>query len=66
MANILIVIYEPKFKSIPYGFRPKRSCNNTIKALDTAKMMQNTRFVVDADIKGLFDNVDHEWSTVHK
>lgn len=61
MANILNAIYEPKFKDFSYGFRPKRSCHNAIKALDTVIMTQKTRFVVDADIKGFFDNVNHKW-----
>lgn len=61
MANILNAIYEPKFKNFSYGFRAKRSCHDAIKALDTVIMTQKTRFVVDADIKGFFDNVNHEW-----
>lgn len=61
MTNILNAIYEPKFKGFSYGFRPKRSCHDAIKALDTVIMTQKTRFVVDADIKGFFDNVNHEW-----
>ena len=61
MANILNAIYEPKFKNFSYGFRPKRSCHDAIKALDTVIMTQKTRFAVDADIKGFFDNVNQEW-----
>lgn len=61
MANILNAIYEPKFKEFSYGFRPNRSCHEAIKALDTVIMTQKTRFVVDADIKGFFDNVSHDW-----
>ena len=40
-------IYEPKFKNFSYGFGPKRSCHNAIKALDTVIMTQKTRFVVE-------------------
>ncbi len=61
MTNILNAIYEPKFKNFSYGFRPKRSCHDAIKALDTVIMTQKTRFAVDADIKGFFDNENHEW-----
>lgn len=61
MANMLNAIYEPKFKEFSYGFRPQRSCHDAIKALDTVIMTQKTRFVVDADIKGFFDNVSHDW-----
>ena len=61
MANILNAVYEPKFKEFSYGFRPQRSCHDAIRALDTVIMTQKTRFVVDADIKGFFDNVSHDW-----
>lgn len=61
MADILTAIYEPKFKDFSYGFRPNRSCHSAIKALAKVIMTQKTGFVVDADIKGFFDNVSHEW-----
>ena len=61
MADILNIIYEPKFKEFSYGFRPNRSCHNTIKDLGTVIMTKKTTFIVDADIKGFFDNVNHDW-----
>lgn len=61
MANILTLIYEPKFKDFSYGFRPKRNCHDAIKELNTVIMTKKCGFVVDADIKGFFDNVSHEW-----
>lgn len=61
MADILTIIYEPKFKDFSFGFRPNRSCHGAIKELNRIIKTQKTGFVVDADIKGFFDNVNHEW-----
>ena len=61
MAEILNVVYENKFLDCSYGFRPKRGCHDAIKALDKAIMGSKVNWIVDADIKGFFDNVNHEW-----
>ena len=61
MANVLTMVYEPKFKDFSYGFRPKRDCHQAIQALATVIMTKKTGYVVDADIKGFFDNVNHDW-----
>lgn len=61
MANLLTMVYEPKFKDFSYGFRPKRDCHQAITALSAVIMTKKTGFVVDADIKGFFDNVNHDW-----
>ena len=61
MADILTVIYESKIKDFSYGFRPNRSCHGAIKALDKIIINQKTIFVVDADIKDFFNNVNHQW-----
>lgn len=44
-----------------YGFRPNRGCHNAIKEL--YKSLNNTKicYIVDADIKGFFDHMKHEW-----
>ena len=60
IAEILNSIYESKFYEFSYGFREARDCHMAIKDLDKI-LMGNTNWVVDADIKGFFDNVDHEW-----
>jgi len=60
MADILTGIYEPKFYSFSYGFRAGRDCHMALKALKN-ELWHGTNWVVDADIKGFFDNVDHEW-----
>lgn len=61
MANILVAVYESKFKDFSYGFRPRKDCHMAVKALNEVIMTKKTNFVVDADIKGFFDNVNHEW-----
>ena len=60
MADILTAIYEPRFYSFSYGFRENRDCHQALKALKD-ELWNGTNWVVDADIKGFFDNVDHEW-----
>ena len=60
MADILGAIYETRFYEFSYGFRPDRDCHQALNALDK-ELWNGTNWVVDADIKGFFDNVDHEW-----
>ena len=60
MADILNAVYEPKFYDCSYGFRGNRGCHQALLALE-AKLWGWTNYVVDVDIKGFFDNVDHEW-----
>ena len=61
IAVILEAIYEPAFLDVSYGFRPKRSCHDALEKLDKAIATQPTSYIIDADIKGFFDNVKHEW-----
>lgn len=61
MAKILNDVYEPRFLECSYGFRPKRDCHKAIKALNDIIMTKRINYIVDADIKGFFDNVDHTW-----
>ena len=60
MAEILNVIYEPKFLDCSHGFREGRDCHTAIKQLN-GYLMDYTQWVVDVDIKGYFNNVNHEW-----
>ena len=60
MADILTAIYEMKFYYCSYGFRQGIGCHEALSWLD--EMLWNwTNWVVDVDIKGFFDAVDHEW-----
>jgi len=60
IAEILNTIYEPKFYDFSYGFREARDCHMAIKRLDGI-LIGKTSWIVDADIKNFFGNVDHEW-----
>ena len=50
--------WEAKFAPNTYGFRPARSCHDAIEAIYLAIRKKNA-YVLDADIKGCFDNIDH-------
>jgi len=61
MRKVLDEIYEGKFYDFSYGFRAGRNCHRAVQALDQLVMYKKVNFLVDADIKGFFDNVDHKW-----
>lgn len=61
LNEILTVIYETEFLECSYGFRPGRSCHDALKEAARILETRKVSYVVDADIKGFFDNVDHEW-----
>ena len=60
-ADILNEIYEPIFLDCSYGFRQNRDCHQAIKRLDQVIMRGNTNYIVEADIKGFFNNLNHDW-----
>ena len=61
MADILNDVYEPRFLDCSYGFRPGRKAHDAIKAVNDLIMFRKVNYILDCDIKGFFDNVDHEW-----
>jgi len=61
IAQILGAIYENDFMDFSYGFRPHRSCHQALKSVDQIIMTKPINHIIDADIKGFFDHVDHEW-----
>ncbi|WP_063554139.1 group II intron reverse transcriptase/maturase, partial [Clostridium ljungdahlii] len=61
IANILIEVYEPKFFNESYGFRPNRNCHQAIREIIEDVQYHKVSYIVEADIKGFFNNVDHEW-----
>lgn len=61
MTDVLNEIYENIFLDCSYGFRPNRDCHQAIKKLDEIIMKKKINYVVEADIKGFFNNVNHEW-----
>lgn len=54
---ILEAIYEPQFSNASHGFRPNRSCHT---ALQEVKKMTGTRWWIEADVRGFFDNLSHQ------
>ena len=63
IAGILEAIFEPNFIEESYGFRHGRGCHDALKRLDDEIWHQPINYVIEADIKGFFDNVDHKWMT---
>jgi RNA-directed DNA polymerase len=61
LAKILNALYESDFLDSSFGFRPNRNCHDALKILNVYIENRYTNYIVDADIKGFFDNVDHEW-----
>ncbi len=61
LTRILSAIYEQDFIADSYGFRPGRSCHDALRALSHEVEGGQVNYIVDADIKGFFDNVDHDW-----
>lgn len=57
---ILESIYEQDFLNCSYGFRPNRNSHQALKELNDLIMFQPVNHIVEADIKGFFDNVSHE------
>ncbi len=55
---ILERIYEPLFKDSSHGFRPKRSCHTALQPM--TKSWTGTKWFIDIDIKGYFNNINHE------
>ncbi|WHH56822.1 group II intron reverse transcriptase/maturase [Petroclostridium sp. X23] len=60
VAEILSVIYEPKFYEFSYGFRPEKNCHQAVRKLIEC-IRKNVGYVVEADIRSFFDTIDHEW-----
>lgn len=61
MADILNEIYECKFLECSYGFRPNRNCHQAIREINQRIMINKVNYILDCDIKGFFDNVNHKW-----
>ena len=59
IKQVLEPICEAKFSDNSYGFRPQRSVENAIKATYNRLQLSNLHYVIEFDIKGFFDNVNH-------
>src|SRR5438876_4128815 len=59
---VLNQIYETEFLGFSYGFRPGRSQHDALEALESAIVTRKVNYVLDADIRGFFDAISHEWT----
>ena len=60
LVKILNCIYEQDFVEDSYGFRPQRSCHDALRALSQTVEGEPVHTIVEADIRGFFDNVDQD------
>jgi group II intron reverse transcriptase/maturase len=61
MAGVLKEVYEERFLECSYGFRSGRSAHDGVKHINRTIMTKKINCVLEADIKGFFDNVNHDW-----
>ena len=61
LATVLNCIYEEDFLGFSYGFRPGRSPHDALDALYAGITKRKVNWVLDADIRGYFDAISHEW-----
>lgn len=61
LAGILGAIWEPEFRDCSYGFRSGRNAHQALKRLGEIVTTSGTQWLVEADIKGYFNHVSHEW-----
>jgi RNA-directed DNA polymerase len=60
-ADMLQQIYEVDFKGFSYGFRPGRHQHMALDAVMMALEFKRVNWVLDADIRGFFDTINHDW-----
>ena len=60
VANILEAIYEQDFLKCSYGYRPKVGAQKAVKDI-SKDLMGRYNYVVEADIRNFFGNIDHQW-----
>ena len=61
IRTVLEQVYEEDFLGFSYGFRPGRSQHNALDAMWVGVHKRKVNWVLDADIQGFFDTIDHEW-----
>ena len=60
-VEVLNAIYEGDFRGFSYGFRPGRSPHDALDAVTVGIEKRHVNWVLDADIRGFFDAIDHAW-----
>jgi group II intron reverse transcriptase/maturase len=61
VAKILSAIYEQDFLDASYGFRENRNAHKALGAIELVIMKGGVNYLIDVDIKGYFDTIDHNW-----
>src|SRR5438552_3267965 len=61
VVEVLNAIWEADFLGFSYGFRPGRGQHHALDALAVGITEQRVNFILDADIAGFFDTVNHDW-----
>jgi len=62
VVTILNAMYEVDLRGFSYGFRPGRSPHQALDALNAGIQRKRVNWILDADIRGFLDNMDHEWT----
>lgn len=62
LKRILEAVFEPHFYDEMMGFRPNRGCHMALRKLNVMIEKKATNYILDADVKGFFDHIDHEWA----
>lgn len=62
LRRVLETVFEPHFYDEMWGFRPNRGCHKAIQSLNVMLEKRPTNYVLDADIKGFFDHINHDWA----
>jgi group II intron reverse transcriptase/maturase len=62
VVTVLNEIYETDFRGFSYGFRPGRSPHQALDALSVGIQRKRVNWILDADIRGFFDQMSHEWT----
>ena len=62
LRRVLEAVFEPHFYDEMWGFRPNRGCHKAIQSLNVMLEKRPTSYVLDADIKGFFDHINHDWA----
>src|SRR5437899_12307412 len=60
-VEVMNAIYETDFLGFSYGFRPGRNAHNALDVLDAGILTRKVNWVLDADIRGVFEAMNHEW-----
>jgi len=61
MTKILKAIYEPNFLEVSFGYRPGKDAHSCLRRVEDMVIKEKVNWIIDADISGYFDNIDHAW-----